>query len=300
MGIRIRAFFSELNRYILSFRRSFVWIIGLLAFAAVGISSFYPLPLYSVTDLTLFPVDVNIYDFFTSSYSSMMAIVLLLSSLLISEDMENGTWNITRSLRIPQVPFLFAKFLWIMVYSIIGSTLSVFVVSLYVSSLLGYFSLSFLIVGIEMVLSYSFIIALTALFGMMISSLFSRRVSAVLVSAAFYIFLTIVPDNLYNTLFVLGHGMQDNIPGYDIGIPFIDKLVILLNPSFFQGAAASLMGMSSFGLQNNNGLGSTSTVQFFLPLMFSSPWGYVLPYIILAGASIIFTTVVLYLKRRLE
>ena len=89
MGIRIRAFFSELNRYILSFRRSFVWIIGLLAFAAVGISSFYPLPLYSVTDLTLFPVDVNIYDFFTSSYSSMMAIVLLLSSLLISEDMEN-------------------------------------------------------------------------------------------------------------------------------------------------------------------------------------------------------------------
>lgn len=301
MGIRIRAFFSELNRYILSFRRSFVWIIGLLAFAAVAISSFYPLPLYSVTGLTLFPVDVNMYDFFTNSYSSMMmAIVLLLSSLLISEDVENGTWNITKSLGISQAPFLFAKFLWIMVYSIIGSTLSVFVVSLYVSSLLGYFSLSFLIVGIEMVLSYSFIIALTALFGMMISSLFSKRVSAVLVSAAFYIFLTIVPANLYNTLFVFGHGMQDNIPGYDIGIPFIDKLVILLNPSFFQGAAASLMGMSSFGLQNNNGIGSTSTVQFFLPLMFSSPWGYVLPYIILAGASIIFMAVVLYLKRRLE
>lgn len=301
MGTWIRAFLSELNRYRLSFTRSLVWVIGLLAFTAVAIASFYPLPLYSQSDLTLFPVGVNVYNFFTNSYSSMMMpIVLLLSSLLISEDMENGTWNLTRSLRISRAPFLLAKFLWIMVYLIAGFVLSVFVVSLYVSSSLGHFSFSFLVVGIDMVLAYLFIIAFTALFGMAISSLFSKRVSAVLVSAAFYVFLTIVPANLYNTLFVHGPGMQDNIPGYDIGIPLVDKLVILLNPSFFQGAAASLMGMHSFGLQsNNNGIGSTSTVQFFLPLMFSSPWGYILPYTILAGALIIFIAVVLYVKGRL-
>ncbi len=299
MGRQIRAFFSDLNRYLLSLKRSYIWLIGLFVFAAIGISSFYPLNSLA-KDFSLQPSDFTLYSLFHPLYQNyIMAIILLFASLLISEDVENGAWSILRSIRLSRFPFIAAKFVWMILYSIAGSLLTILVITLYISSSLGHFSFSYLAAGIELVFAYTFIIALTALIGLTISSIFAKRVYSVLAAAAYLVFLNAVSLNLYMTLFVLGPGFQNGFPGYNINISFIDKLVILMAPSNFQGAAASLIGMHTIVPNFQNGSAPANQITIFVPLLFSTPLGYILPYLILAISSIVLMEVALYVKRRL-
>lgn len=298
MGTWIKSLSSEMNRHFLSFRRSVIWSVGLIFFAIIGIAPFYTLETIS-NNFTLYPPDVNVYNLYSPLFQNyIMAIVLLLSSLLISEDTENGTWTILRTTRISRFPYIVAKFIWMLIYAIAGSFVTVFVFTLYISSSLGYFAVDYFASGVELVLSYLFIIALTALFGLTISSIFAKRVYSVLAAAAYYVFLVAVSLNLYTTMFVNGSGSQDGFPGYNIHIPFIDKLFILMAPTTFDSAAASLMGLHTIIPNYLNGGAPSNQITIFFPLLFSTPLGYILPYLILAASSVTLMWVTLFIKRR--
>ena len=299
MGTWIRAFSSEMGRWFLSFKRSIIWPVGLILFAIIGIASFYPLDTLP-NDFTLYPPKVIVFSLYSPLFKDYyMAIVLLLSSLLISEDTEYGTWNILQTTRISKFPYIVAKFAWILIYAIAGSFVTVFVFTLYISSSIGHFAIYYFTGGIELVLSYSFIIALTALFGLTISAIFAKRVYSVLAAAAYYVFLVAVSLNLYTTMFVDGSGYQDGFPGYNIHIPFIDKLVILMAPTTFHGAAASLIGLHTIIHNYLNGGAPSNQITIFFPLLFSNPLGYILPFLILTVSSVTLMWVTLFVKRRL-
>ncbi len=276
MGTAIRAFTQEFNRYLISLRRSFIWLLGLIVFVALGIY-YFNLRLGMVGFNSL-PHSVYPFSFLTTLYRiGFYQIILLLSALLISEDAENGVWGITKSLRLPKFPILFAKFVWILAYSIMGMLLSLAVFYLYLFTFYVPFNISYVFAGIWVILALLLITGLMAMQGLFISSLFSKRLTAVLVAIAFYAFVTQISVGYYNNMFLA------STPAYifNVQMPVLYKFVILLDPVYFKSLSATILGISSIGMgNNNNGFGSSSTVGFYVPSMFGSPVGYVEIYLI--------------------
>lgn len=280
MGLMTKAFTLEYRRNLIALRRSYVWIIGFAAFVAVGIYYFYPLPSTIVSPSL--PFSTAIYTFITQSFPvGMGAIILLLSSMQVSEDFELGTWNIMRSMKTPKLPILAAKYLWIQLYSIVGLLFSLIVFSLF--TFFGHhsipFSVSYIPAFLEVLLSVLPITGLVALQGLFISSLFSRRVYSVLVGAAFFILLTDVCTSVYTNA-VLSNSLLSQMAPNITGIPILHKIVILIDPIYFQGLSAILLGITKIGYPTNgNNLGGpTSYTEFHVPLLFNNPIGYLLVY----------------------
>ena len=125
MNINARCFIEEFKRNIISMGRTYVWLIGLILYSLLSITSFYPTSSVGLYSSAL-PIETYYYTFFWENLimSGGLSLMYILSSFLVSEDIENGNMKMLKSAKIPLYPVLLAKVLYIVVYSILITLIS--------------------------------------------------------------------------------------------------------------------------------------------------------------------------------
>ncbi len=298
MGLKMNEFLMEFNRNLIAFRRGFLWLLGLLAFAVLGIYYFYS-GATSFAGIGFLPDSVYAYIFFDWAYKTgIYQIILILSALLIAEDRENGILKISRSLKLPVLPLILAKYVWMIVYSTIGLLISFVIFSLYLFTSHVPFEFSYLMPFAETFIAYTPISAMIAMQGLTISSMFSKRVTAVIAAIAFFAFVSNVSVFYYNSYVVNISPISALL--FNTNFPIFYKIIILMNPIYFRYLSAALLGITMIGMgNNNNGTTSTSQYGFYVPAMFNSYQGYLTVYIVEFFALILLMYIAITLRKRL-
>ncbi len=296
MGLRIKEFLVEFNRNLIEFRRGYLWLLGLLAFAVLGIYYFYIRP-NSLAGIGVLPDSVFSYSFYAQSYGTgIFLITIILSAMLIAVDRESGIWKISRSLKLPDLPSILAKFAWIIVYSIIGLAVSLMVFSLYFFTNYAHFNFSYIVPFAMTLLSFIPVSAIIAMQGLTISSMFSKRVTAVMAAIAFYAFVSSA------SVFYFNHYVVNQNPSilFNTNFPVFYKIIILMDPVYFKYLAAALLGITMIGYGNyNNGNVPPPKYQFYVPAIFNSYQGYLTMYLIEFSALILLMYISMSLRRRM-
>jgi ABC-type transport system involved in multi-copper enzyme maturation permease subunit len=274
MNINARCFIEEFKRNIISMGRTYVWLIGLILYSLLSITSFYPTSSVGLYSSTL-PIETYYYTFFWENLimSGGLSLMYILSSFLVSEDIENGNMKMLKSAKIPLYPVLLAKVLYIVVYSILITLISSFIFSLYFFSNIATFNSSYVPVIIYISLAFSLIFFIASMQGFFISTLFNKRIISAIVSFGTGLIIAVISSQIYTPLLLAHNG---NLYAFTpISGPYYDKILILLNPYYFKGFIALLFGITHVNVPfPSTNQQPSSGVNFIVMTLYPNIYGY--------------------------
>ncbi|QRF76535.1 ABC-type transport system involved in multi-copper enzyme maturation, permease component [Thermoplasmatales archaeon] len=264
---RLRISIAEIKLYWRHASRSYFWIIIALGFTFLSI-----LEVYSLTTSYRFDIYPLKWDFFSVLEGSMnyWLIFIVSASLLISEEREDATWDIMRSMKASKGALLAGKFIWLQLFSLILLIVSYAVTAVFLLSNAITFSWADVPPLVSILLSFWALTALFNVFGLLFSSMFSKKITSVVAVIATWILLSVIGAGIMSSSYVESF-FTPTTPG-PTGLPLIFKIGILLDPYYFVGMVADLNSLYLIDVP----VGPNNGVQLSTPVLFFSPgFGYI-------------------------
>jgi ABC-type transport system involved in multi-copper enzyme maturation permease subunit len=264
----LRLLWAEMKLYWRHALRSYLWIIIAFGFTFLSV-----LEAYSLTTGYRFGVYPVRWDFFSVLEGTMKywLIFVIAASVLISEEREDSTWDVVRSIGANKASLLAGKFVWLQLYSLVLLIMGYAVTAFFLLSNSIRFSWIDIWPLVAILLSFWIVTALLNLIGLAFSSMFSKKITSVVVVVAGWMLLSVIGGDIMSSSFV-GSFFNPTTPG-PTGLPLAFKIGILVDPYYFTGMVADLNSLYLINVP----LGPNSGVQLSTPVLFFSPGlGYIL------------------------
>lgn len=281
MNRYLRVFASEFKRNLIEFSYTNMWIMGLFIFIIGAIYSSLPDKNSNFMFLNFpFPISYFYYSFLNNLTSSgTILIIYILSSLIISQDIESGKWDLLKAFKVPKFPIYAAKWIWLVLYSTICLLLSMTVFSIFIFTRYFAFQTAYLFSMMYVILIYVFIFSLACLTGMFISLIGKKRIPSILLSIGYFLG-TLFIGNFISSVYLRSPGaLTQNLPsitksGVMVVSPnfsFTYKFLYLLNVTNFNNYSAYLLNIYSLNMPTDNGPPIPGIPSFSVPLFFNPP-----------------------------
>lgn len=291
MNRSIEAFSVELKKNFLAMIRTYIWILGLFLFMIVALLSSIPSENENFKWLNdPYPISYFYYRFFENLLVNRAIIIIyLLSAIVISEDSESGRLDLVKAFKLPNKSIILAKYIWLLIYITICIAISTLIFSFYLFTKYYQFTSGYIPTILEVMFIFIAISMLAAFQGVFISSIFSKRISAVIGAIGYYLVLSIASSyfyslylnpltvNLKNQLIMNMNGWEFVSPNFNI----LDKFIFLLDPSNFSYYAAYLLNIFAINVVNNNTGTIPNVPPVSIPFLFNLPeYQFIYVYII--------------------
>ena len=283
--------YNEFKRNIFEFLNTNIYIIGVFLFIILAIYSSTSIePGYYKYMNDPLPVDYFYYRFFSQFFTAGgYLIMLIISAIPISEDLESMKFDIAKTSGLKRGWIVVGKYLWLLLYSLIVMFLSAVIYSIIIFNKYAQFSPAYVTNILALLGVYMILMVLIIAQGMLFSSIFSKRISAVLASLSSY-FVLIFSSSLIISQYLSSTSLYQshmNKYGYLIvssQFPFWLRVLYSLG-SGFQNFVPVVLNFFSVNVPNDEGIPTNSSAPTFNdPLLM---YGHTYMYFIIYGIFIV-------------
>ncbi|MHB8361901.1 MAG: hypothetical protein ACYDAO_10245 [Thermoplasmataceae archaeon] len=313
MNQYFNAFISELKKNVYEMIRTYIWIFGILIFIGVSIFSSLPNSYENFKFLNdPYPMSYFFYIFFGNLLKNGgVLVILILSAIVISEDVESGRWTLLTAFKLPINSIIIGKFVWLLIFITICVICSTLIFSAYMFTKYYQFNEKYIYSILETIMITIFVLSIVAVQGMFFSSIFSKKITSVISVLGYYFSITFISFYL-NSLYLnpsstnLRNTPHFNKSGWSIASPnfsYFSKFIFLLNPYYmFHYYGSIIIGIFALNPITNSRPSNGFVPSLIVTLIFipSNGYDFLIVYLIqfiLFASGMVF---VLYLKSKVN
>ena len=298
--------YNEFKRNIFEFLNTNIYIIGVFLFVILALYSSSSIEPYYYKYLNNpLPIDYFYYMFSSQFFTAGgYLIMLIISAIPISEDLESMKFDIAKTSGLKKGWIVVGKYLWLLLYSFIVMFLSICIYSVIIFNKYIQFNTTYITDILPLLGVYMLLMVLIIMQGMLFSSIFSKRISAVLASLSSY-FVLIFSSSLIVNQYLSSTSVYQphmNKMGYLIvssQFPFWLRVLYSLG-SGFQNFVPVVLNFFSINEPNDECIPTNSSAPSFNDplLMYGHTYMYFLIYGIFIVALMTTTFIVLKYRNR--
>ena len=278
---------QELILYWHYFTRSYFWLIITVAFIFVAM-----LVSHQITTGRNFQYYPVRWDYFSvlKGVTNYGIFFYISSSILISEERENASWDTLKSTGVSKGYLILGKLLWIQLFSLLLLGITEVMTTIFLLSDSINISLGDVFSVLLILCSFWLLVLPFNLQGLVISSLFSKKINSAIFAVSLWVFLSILGT------YIMGYAFLHNIPepptpGAFFNIPIGYKVILLAYPYYLYGYMAILNNLTNVEVS----IGARNSLQLYNTVIFKPPGtGYIIAFI---ASLVVYTSMVFFLVK---